>query len=167
VPINRESSLGAILLRTLCLIYLDIILCISFVFCTCWVPTISVLNLAIFPCYSNLLFKRRRWSRIFWWGVLGCVLPRLSFLWCYGVFRCSISHESLFSLSRHYLCNNCTLFVTFSYLWTLLVSMCGTIDPGTCIRWVHGFCNKIRYDRLWVLVLICYVLLLSWALMHA
>jgi hypothetical protein len=28
------------------------------------VPTISVLNLAIFPCYSNLLLRRRRWPGI-------------------------------------------------------------------------------------------------------
>jgi hypothetical protein len=26
--------------------------------------------------------------------------------------------------------NNCTLFVTFGYLWALFVRMCGTIDPG-------------------------------------
>jgi hypothetical protein len=63
---------------------------ISFIFYTCWVPTISVLNLAIFPCYSNLLLRRRRWSGILQWGVLGYMLPRLLFLWCYGVFCCSI-----------------------------------------------------------------------------
>jgi hypothetical protein len=68
-----------------------IILCISFVSCTCWVPTIGVLNLAIFPCYSNLLLRRRRWTRILWWGVLGCALPRLLSMWCYGVFRYSVS----------------------------------------------------------------------------
>jgi hypothetical protein len=65
--------------------------CISFFSCTYWVPTISVLNLAIFSCYSNLLLRRRRWTGILWWEVLGCVLPRLPFLWCYGVFRCSVS----------------------------------------------------------------------------
>jgi hypothetical protein len=27
-------------------------------------PTISVLNLAILPCYSNQLLRRRRWTRI-------------------------------------------------------------------------------------------------------
>jgi hypothetical protein len=52
--------------------------------------TISVLNLAIFLCYSNLLLRRRRWARILQWKVLGYVLPRLPFLWSYGVFRCSI-----------------------------------------------------------------------------
>jgi hypothetical protein len=63
---------------------------ISFISCTCWVPTISVHNLAIFPYYSNLLFRRRRWIGILRRGVLGYVLPRLLFLWCYRVFRCSI-----------------------------------------------------------------------------
>jgi hypothetical protein len=64
---------------------------ISFIFCTSWVPTISVLNLAIPPCYSNPLLWKRRWTRIHQRGVLGYVLPRLPFLWCYGVFRYCVS----------------------------------------------------------------------------
>jgi hypothetical protein len=43
------------------------------------------------PCYSNLLLRRRRWTRILWWGVIGCALPRLPFLWSYGVICCSVS----------------------------------------------------------------------------
>jgi hypothetical protein len=43
------------------------------------------------PCYSNLLLRGRRWTGILWRGVLGYVLPRLSFLWSYGVFRYSVS----------------------------------------------------------------------------
>jgi hypothetical protein len=58
--------------------------------CTCRIPTISLLKLAIFPCYSNLLLRRRGWTRILWRWVLGYVLPRLSFLWRYGVFRYSV-----------------------------------------------------------------------------
>jgi hypothetical protein len=75
----------------------------------------SVLNLAIFPCHSNLLLRRRGWTGILRREVLGYVLPRLLFLWCYGVFCCSVllSHHSLY---RHYLCNNYTLFMTFGYL---------------------------------------------------
>jgi hypothetical protein len=42
------------------------------------------------PCYSNLLLRRRGWTGILRRGVLGYVLPWLSFLWCYAVFRCSI-----------------------------------------------------------------------------
>jgi hypothetical protein len=41
-------------------------------------------------CYSNLLLRRRGWAGILRRWVLGYVLPRLSFLWCYGVFRCSV-----------------------------------------------------------------------------
>jgi hypothetical protein len=41
--------------------------------------------------FSPLLLKRRRWTGILRWGILGYVLPRLPFLWCYGVFRCSVS----------------------------------------------------------------------------
>jgi hypothetical protein len=85
-----ESCLGAFLLILLLEFYPCYYLALSFYFYTCWVPTISVLNLAIFPCYSNLLLRRRGWTGILRRGVLGYVLPRLSFLWCYGVFRCSV-----------------------------------------------------------------------------
>jgi hypothetical protein len=44
-----------------------------------------------FPCYSSLLLRRWRWAGILQWGVLGYVLPRLPFLWCYGVFHYSVS----------------------------------------------------------------------------
>jgi hypothetical protein len=38
-------------------------------------------------CYFPLLLRRRRWTGILRRRVLGYVLPRLPFLWCYGVFR--------------------------------------------------------------------------------
>jgi hypothetical protein len=43
------------------------------------------------PCYFPLLLRMRRWTGILRQGVLGYVLPRLPFLWSYGVFRCSVS----------------------------------------------------------------------------
>jgi hypothetical protein len=43
-----------------------------------------------FSCYSNLLLRRKRWAGILRRGVLGYTSPRLSFLWCYGVFRYSV-----------------------------------------------------------------------------
>jgi hypothetical protein len=90
VLIIGELSIGAFLLTILLQFYPCYYLALSFYHCTCWVWTISVLNLAIFPSYSNLLLRRRRWTGILWWGVLGYVLPRLPFLWSYGVFQCSI-----------------------------------------------------------------------------
>jgi hypothetical protein len=120
-------------------------LALSFYSYTCWVPTISVLNLAIFPCYSNLLLKRRRWTGILRWGVLGYVLPRLPFLWSYGVFHCSVSLRVV-TVFRDITYVIITLFVTFGYLWALLGRMCGTIDPMSCIRWVLSFGIKIGYD---------------------
>jgi hypothetical protein len=42
------------------------------------------------PCYSNLLLRRKGWIGILRRGVLAYVLPRLTFLWCYGVFRCFV-----------------------------------------------------------------------------
>jgi hypothetical protein len=91
VLIIRELIIDAFLLTILFYFYPCYYLALSFYSCTCWVPTISVLNLVIFSCYSNLLLKRRRWIKILWRGVLGYVLPWLSFLWSYGVFRCSVS----------------------------------------------------------------------------
>jgi hypothetical protein len=88
--IIEESSIGAFLLTILLQCYPLYYLTLLFYLCTCWVPTISVLNLAIF-CYSNLLLRRRRWTGILWRWVLGYVLPRLPFMWSYEVFRCSIS----------------------------------------------------------------------------
>jgi hypothetical protein len=102
----------------------------SFIFCTCWVPTISVLNLAIFPCYSNLLLRRRRWIGILWRGVLGYVLPRLPFLWCYGAFRYSISMRDIL------------VFKDIIYVIIILYIH----DFWSCIRWVLGYGINIGYD---------------------
>jgi hypothetical protein len=43
------------------------------------------------PCCFPLLLRRRRWTGILWRGVLGYVLPQLSFLWSYGVFHYFVS----------------------------------------------------------------------------
>jgi hypothetical protein len=133
VLIIWESSICAFLLTILLQFYLDVIPCISFYSCTCWVPTISVLNLAISPCCTNLLLRRWRWTEILRRWVLGYALPWLLFLWHYGVFHCFTSQESRLSFWRHYLCNKYTIFMTFGYLWTLCVRVCGINDPGhTC-----------------------------------
>jgi hypothetical protein len=122
-------------------------LALSFYSYTCWVPTISVLNLAIFPCYLNLLFRRRRWTGILRRGVLGYVLPRLPFLWSYGVFRCSVPLRVV-TVFR-----DITYVIIILYSWQVVICehfwgrMCGTIDPGSCIQWVLGFGIKIGYDK--------------------
>jgi hypothetical protein len=90
VLIIGESCIDVFLLILLLQFYPCYYLALSFYSCTCRVPTISVLNLAIFSCYSNLLLTRRGWTRILRRGVLCYMLPRLSFLWCYEVFCCSI-----------------------------------------------------------------------------
>jgi hypothetical protein len=119
---------------------------ISFIYYTCWVPTISVLNLAIFPCYSNLLLRRRRWIGILQWGVLGYVSPRLSFLWCDGVFRCSVSLRVILVFK------DIIYVIIILYIRDIWLSMdtfgrmCGTIDPGSCIWWVLDFGIQIGYD---------------------
>jgi hypothetical protein len=119
---------------------------ISFISCTCLVPTISVLNLTIFPCHSNLLLRRRRWTGILRWRVIGYASPRLPFRWCYGVFRCSVSLR--FALVFKDI--NYVIIILYIYDIWLSVSifgcMCETIDPGSCIRWVLSFGIKTGYD---------------------
>jgi hypothetical protein len=148
--IINESSVCAFLLIALCLIFLVITITYHLFYCTCWVPTITVLNLAIFPCYSNLLLRRRRWSGILWWGVLGYVLPRLPFLWCYGVFRCSISSRVILVFKDIIYVIN-TLYTRDIWLSVSTFGrICGTIDHGSCIRWVLSFGIKTGYDKaLW------------------
>jgi hypothetical protein len=90
-------------------------LALSFYSCTYWVSTISVLNLIIFPCYLNLLLRRRRWDEILWWGVLGYVLSRLSFLWSYEVFRCFISLRVIIVF------RDIIYVIIILYLWYLIV----------------------------------------------
>jgi hypothetical protein len=82
---------------------------------TCWVPTISVLNLAIFSCYSNLLLRRRRWAGILQQRVLGYMLPRLPFLWSYGVFRYSILLRVIIVF------RDITYVINLLYLWHLVI----------------------------------------------
>jgi hypothetical protein len=107
---------------------------ISFIYSTCLVPIISVLNLAIFPCYSNILLKRRRWTRVLRRGVLGYALPWLSFLWGYGVFRCSVSLRVILVFKDN------IYIIVILYIHDIWLSvsifgrMCGTIDPRSCIQ---------------------------------
>jgi hypothetical protein len=100
---------------------------ISFIYRTCWVPTISVLNLPIFRFYLNLLLRRRRWTGILRWEVLGYVLPRLPFLWCYGVFRCPVSLRVV------------TLFRDIIYIKNILYSwhlvICECFWPHVWSKW--------------------------------
>jgi hypothetical protein len=111
-------------------------------FCTCWVPTISVLTLAISPCYTNLLFRRWRWTGILRWGVVG--------LRC----SCGVWSLPLFCFVRvtlvsdgHYLYNSYTLFVIFGYLWTLLIHVYGINDRGHTCDEYSILAKKIGYGR--------------------
>jgi hypothetical protein len=114
----------------------------SFIFYTCWVPTISVLNLAIFPCYSNLLLRRRRWAGILQRGVLGYGLPQLPFMWCYGVFCCSVSLRVVLVFKDIIY----VIIILYNRDIWLSVStfgrICGTINHGSCIQWVLGLAQK-------------------------
>jgi hypothetical protein len=86
------------------------------------------LTLLFFPCYSNLLLRRRGWTRILRWGVLGYVLPRLSFLWCYGVFRCSV-------LLRVIIVFRDTIYVIIIILYSWHLIICKPFRPYVWNNW--------------------------------
>jgi hypothetical protein len=115
VLIIGESCIGAFLLINLLQFYPCYYLALSSYSCTCWVPTISVLNLAIFLYYSNLLLRRRGWTGILQRGVIGYVLPRLWFLWCYGVFRCSVPLRVIIVF------RDTTYVIIILYSWHLVI----------------------------------------------
>jgi hypothetical protein len=90
--------------------------------------------------------RRRGWTGILRRGVLGYVLPRLSFLWSYGVFRCSVPLRVIIVFR-----DTIYAIIIILYSWHLVIvntfgRMCETIDPGSCIRWILGFGIKTEYD---------------------
>jgi hypothetical protein len=156
--IIRELNIGTFLLIILLQFYTYCYLALSFYLCTYWVPIISVLNLVIFPCYSNLLLRRRRLTGILRWEVLGYVLPWLPFLWSYEVFHCSVSLRVIIVF------RDITHVIIILYSWHLIIyehfgCMCGTINLGSCIRWVLGFGIKTGYDRCFSKVLNIWVIM--------
>jgi hypothetical protein len=68
-----------------------------------------------FFCYSNLLLRRRGWTGILQRGVLGYVLSRLSFLWCYEVFRCSVPLRIIIVF------RNTIYVIIILYSWYLII----------------------------------------------
>jgi hypothetical protein len=103
-------------------------------------------TLLFFPCYSNLLLRRRGWTGILRWGVLGYILPRLSFPWCYGVFRCSV-------LLRVIIVFRDTIYVIIIilYSWHLVICEHFWLYVWNNWSWVMHtmstwFWHKTRYD---------------------
>jgi hypothetical protein len=128
---------------------------LSFYSCTCWLPAISVLNLIIFFCYSNLLLKMRRWAGIFRRRVLGYVLPLLSFLWSYGVFHYSVSLRTVIVF------RDITYIIIILYSWCLII--CEYFLSYVWNNWskiIHMMStwfwhkNQVRHELLWGALLI-------------
>jgi hypothetical protein len=103
------------------------------------------------PCYFSLLSKPAAQKEKMDWNFSmmssGYVLPRLLFLWCYGVFRCSVLLRVILVIK------DIIYVIIILYIHDIWLSMdtftrmCGTIDPGSCIRWIFSFGIKIGYDR--------------------
>jgi hypothetical protein len=98
------------------------------------------------PCYFSLLLRRRRWIGILRRWVLGYVLPRVPFLWCYRVFRCSVLLRDVL-VFKDIIYVIIILYIRDIWLYVdTFGRMCGTIDPVSCIRWVLGFGIKTGCD---------------------
>jgi hypothetical protein len=145
VLIIWESSLSVFLLTILYFIYLDIILA-YYIFLHLLSTNHKCTQPCYFPCYSNLLLRRRRWTRILRWGVLGYVLPRLSFMWSYGVFRYSISLRVIIVF------RDIIYVIIIPYSWHLVI--CDYFWPYVSNNWswvMHTmstwFWHKNGYDR--------------------
>jgi hypothetical protein len=62
------------------------------------------------------------------------MLPRLSFLWCYGVCRCSDSLRVILVFKDIIYAINILYPRDIELFMSTFGRMCGTIDPGSCIR---------------------------------
>jgi hypothetical protein len=98
--------------------------------CTCWVPTISVLNLAIFPCYSTLLLKSWRRFEIHRWGVLGEQLSPVDCLWSYGAVLLLYVRVFAFVFCRTLFSNKYIILLHWLYCIHFLYGMCVNLIPG-------------------------------------
>jgi hypothetical protein len=76
---------------------------------------LSTNNKCTQPCYFPLLLRRRGWTGILQQWVLGYVLPRLSFLWCYVVFRYSIPLRVIIVF------RDTTYVIIILYSWHLVI----------------------------------------------
>jgi hypothetical protein len=90
------------------------------------------------PCYFPLLLKPAAQKEKVDWNsstrssrlrIAPIAVPVV--LWSLPLFRFA---ESRLSLQRHYLRNNYTLYYDILLSMSTFGRMCGTIDPGSCIR---------------------------------
>jgi hypothetical protein len=98
VLITGEPCICAFLLILLLQFYPCYYLALSFYSCTCWVPTISVLNLAIFPLLLKPVAQKERMD---WNSSMRCSRLRVNLvvipmvLWSLPLFRSAEGHHSL------------------------------------------------------------------------
>jgi hypothetical protein len=100
--------------------------------CTCWVLTISVLNIAIFPLLLKLAAQK---MKIVWNSLMRSsrlALPRLHIPMDYGVFHCSTSVRESFSLLKD---NIYLMIILYSWhlalLWILMFVCMEILFLGT------------------------------------
>jgi hypothetical protein len=115
VLIIRESSISAISANHFIIVLSLLLPCIIILFLHLLSTNHKCLNLAIFPSYSNMLLRRGRWTGILRRGVQGYVLPRLSFQWSYGVFRCSVLLRVIIVF------RDITYVIIILYSWRLVI----------------------------------------------
>jgi hypothetical protein len=110
------------------------------------------------------MLRGRRWTGILWRGVLGYVLPRLSFLWSYGVFRYSVSlrvitvfrditYVIIILYSWHLvICEHFWLYVWNNWSW-VMHTMSTWLWHKNCVwnikRWCLHESARAWHSRLW------------------
>jgi hypothetical protein len=114
-------------------------------FCTCWVPIISVLNITIFSCYSNLPLRRWKWTEILRRVVL-CLRCPSCFPVVYVAFLCSAFVRVVLVFWRYYLCNNYTLFMTLAICEHFFYLAMWNKWSWAHMQWVFDFGRKTGYD---------------------
>jgi hypothetical protein len=137
VLIINESSIGAFLHSALLQLY-PCYYGMHIIFShTCWVPTISVLNLA------KLLLRSWRRIGVFRWGVLGERLPRSI---AYGVlvfFHCYVSTVfDLIFCERHYSIIN-IIYCDIGYSVSIFCMVCVETCSWAHILWEFGLTLRL------------------------
>jgi hypothetical protein len=127
---------------------------ISFTYCIYALFTLSLLtnHKCTQPCYFPLLLKSVAQMKKMDWNsstrssrlrVAPVAIPMVLWSFCYFI-----------SLRVDIVLKYIIYVIIILYIHDIWLSvdtfgrMCGTIEPGSCIRWVLDFGIKIRYDRL-------------------
>jgi hypothetical protein len=145
MPTIGESCIGAVLLILLLQFYPYYYLALSFYSCTCWVPIISVLNLAIFPL---LLKPAAQKERMDWNSSTRSSRLRVASVAVPVVLR---SHPLFYSTeSHHSLRDTIYVIIIILYSWHLVICEPFWLYVWNSWRWVMHTMSTWFWCKNWV-----------------